>query len=599
MLALLLGRGIKRLCVTITFITGLLLFYNRPRGSNIDLLSRSNGDSSQPRSGFSLPRFLPSFKQGRDQKPIRYPVHPRLRNGLIDTNMSGRHPVADLIDRGERTWKARLERQSKTLEMAVEEYKRRYKRLPPKGFDDWWRFAKENRVVLIDEFDALFRNVEPYFALSPRLFNSRVERLSKELSFSFSITVKNGTLTLGGERARYSRAQDIRDLLEPVAQWLPDLELYASDHDKGNIILGKDQYDMALELANDESYFTEPQLKHYEDRNRNSQRNLRSACHPFSNAIMNPKPDANSSHTFLAHPLASFDYCSDPSLIKLHGSFAFDHTHESRLEPMWVHCKWAQDFSFLLPALPGFEDIIRDPLNVVPWSQRRDTRLFWRARSTGVDFHTGWNWKAAHRIRLHFHAKDKAGQVELLQEVNDVFLEDRPWKKGSHELLLRDQVSWKTRAQVCNEPPPFCENISKEVEFLQVVPQSRGQDAKYVIDIDGNGWSQRYARLLSSGSVVFKSTIFPEWNTEWLVPFYHYIPVKVDYSDIFDLMSFFTGWPDGTPGHDELAEKIAMNAVNFVRDHWRIEDMQAYMFRFLLEYARLASPDRDAASYRD
>lgn len=28
-------------------------------------------------------------------------------------------------------------RQSKTLTEAVEEYKRRYKRLPPKGFDDW------------------------------------------------------------------------------------------------------------------------------------------------------------------------------------------------------------------------------------------------------------------------------------------------------------------------------------------------------------------------------------------------------------------------------------------------------------------------------
>jgi hypothetical protein len=53
--------------------------------------------------------------------------------------------------------------------------------------------------------------------------------------------------------------------------------------------------------------------------------------------------------------------------------------------------------------------------------------------------------------------------------------------------------------------------------------QSRGQDAKFVVDIDGNGWSQRYARLLSTGSVVFKSTVFPEWNTNWLIPYYHYV----------------------------------------------------------------------------
>lgn len=28
-------------------------------------------------------------------------------------------------------------------------------------------------------------------------------------------------------------------------------------------------------------------------------------------------------------------------------------------------------------------------------------------------------------------------------------------------------------------------------------------------------------------------TIFPEWNTEWLTPWLHYIPAKVDLSDIY------------------------------------------------------------------
>lgn len=42
-------------------------------------------------------------------------------------------------------------------------------------------------------------------------------------------------------------------------------------------------------------------------------------------------------------------------------------------------------------------------------------------------------------------------------------------------------------------------------------------------------------------------------------------------------MAFFSGWPDGTPGHDDLAERIGMNGVRFVRDHWRWEDAQAYV----------------------
>jgi hypothetical protein len=30
--------------------------------------------------------------------------------------------------------------------------------------------------------------------------------------------------------------------------------------------------------------------------------------------------------------------------------------------------------------------------------------------------------------------------------------------------------------------------------------------------VDGNGWSSRFSRLLMSGSVVIKHTLFPEWH---------------------------------------------------------------------------------------
>jgi len=235
------------------------------------------------------------------------------------------------------------------------------------------------------------------------------------------------------------------------------------------------------------------------------------------------------------------NYCSNPSLITLHGSWAFNHARKSELIPMWVHCKWIQDHSFLLPALPGIHDIVRDPQNIIPWSQRQSTRLFWRARSTGIDFSPERDWRTSHRVRLHFYAKNKTGTVELLQE-NEIDGSDAgkrrdhdsKKKSGNNRLILKSYP----RAEVtekyldvglvgpliqCNGPPPLCEDIEKEIQFLEVVSKSSGQDAKFVADIDGNGWSQRYARLLSTGSVVFKSTVFPEWNTNWLIPYYHYV----------------------------------------------------------------------------
>ncbi|KIM34566.1 glycosyltransferase family 90 protein [Serendipita vermifera MAFF 305830] len=598
-----LARASRRHLLTIGLLIGLLILYK-----------------ARYRSGSEYDDILDDFEQaepsGRfnDFTPYKYPPpvrkprpqHRRISNGLVETNMEGRHPLVDLIDKAASTWKNRLASQTETFREAVKEYTRRYGRPPPKGFNHWWRFAKEKRVILIDEFDQINHNIEPYFALSPATFAARVDELANDLPFSFSIEIKDGKLTLGGERAAESRAQDIKALVEPIAQWLPDLKMYASDHDKGNIVLGQDQYDAALELASEGLYFTDEQLREYESLNRNHFSKSKTACHPYSNAILGPPPDENSTHTFLADPLASMNYCSDPSLLKLHGSWAFDHAHQTKLVPMWVHCKWIQDHSFLLPAMPGFDDIIRDPSKVVPWSQRKDNRLFWRARSTGVDFHTGWDWHAAHRIRLHFHAKNKTGEVELLQEAGpgwaatgneqhtDLFLKSYSREEVVNKYL---DVGLVGPLVQCSEPPPFCDNVTQEIEFLPVVPQSRGQDAKMQLDIDGNGWSQRYARLLSTGSVIFKSTVFPEWNTNWLVPYYHYVPIKVDYTDLFDTMAFFAGWPDGTPGHDHLAERIGMNGVKFVQDHWRWEDAQAYTFRLLLEYARLASPDREAASY--
>lgn len=48
-----------------------------------------------------------------------------------------RHPINDLIANATKQWEDKLARQSKTLEEAVREYKRRHGRKPPKGFDDW------------------------------------------------------------------------------------------------------------------------------------------------------------------------------------------------------------------------------------------------------------------------------------------------------------------------------------------------------------------------------------------------------------------------------------------------------------------------------
>lgn len=63
--------------------------------------------------------------------------HIYMDNGLVAVNPHGRHPIYDLLDRSQKAWQEKSARQSTTLQQAVKEYRRRYQRSPPKGFDLW------------------------------------------------------------------------------------------------------------------------------------------------------------------------------------------------------------------------------------------------------------------------------------------------------------------------------------------------------------------------------------------------------------------------------------------------------------------------------
>jgi len=119
--------------------------------------------------------------------------------------------------------------------------------------------------------------------------------------------------------------------------------------------------------------------------------------------------------------------------------------------------------------------------------------------------------------------------------------------------------------------------------------------------------------LMSTNSVVVKSTIFPEWYVFPSEPFFglmnsdhrytdriqpcelavearsgryslwltgnigvHYVPVKADLTDLYDVLTFFRG------GHDDLARNIAVAGKDWSKTFWRKEDMVSYQFRSAL-----------------
>lgn len=104
------------------------------------------------------------------------PTDPLTTAQLQPTRLTGsvaEHPIPQLMDDAERRFRGLLSRQSRSLRSAVKEYKRRYGRNPPKGFDAWWRFAQANKVKMIDEYDGLISDLEPYWGMTGEEFRQR------------------------------------------------------------------------------------------------------------------------------------------------------------------------------------------------------------------------------------------------------------------------------------------------------------------------------------------------------------------------------------------------------------------------------------------
>ncbi|GFZ45441.1 hypothetical protein JCM24511_03167 [Saitozyma sp. JCM 24511] len=522
-----------------------------------------------------------------------------------------RHPIEELIARGQERWEGLLANQSKTLPQAVAEYTRRYDRAPPKGFEEWWQFCKRNQVKIVDDYDQINRDIEPFLALSPELFRKRAKD-TEATAHSYKISLSpSGEATISGERASSSRGRHLRDLLAPLAELLPtEITITVSDHDLGSWLLGDDQRQAALKAARKGRYLSEASLKGFEQRNgRVAAPGLVSACPEGSSAwnrslgLQDNMADSNGTKetTFVYDPRPTFDFCTNPSLLQQHGSLSFDFARETMLRPIFQLSKFVRNPEFLTTPLEAYENATSKSAmeKYTPWEGKTENKLFWRGSSTGDSYskRKNYDWRNSHRQRLHLMAQATEGDQKVwVERGKDWELE--AWNQGKLNEKYLD-VGLAGKPHQCKQEDGTCDEMANEIHFKDRVRPEDSATFKYVLDVDGNGWSSRYHRLMLSGSAVVKTTIYPEWHSDWLTPWVHYIPSQVDYSDIYSIMSFFIGPPDGRAGgHEDLARGIAEAGRQFALEHWRWEDMQAYMFRLLLEYSRLMADDRKAASYQ-
>ncbi|KAJ9115819.1 hypothetical protein QFC22_004960 [Naganishia vaughanmartiniae] len=167
--------------------------------------------------------------------------HTYMDNGLVAVNPRGRHPIYDLLKRSQKAWKDKSARQSTTLRQAVKEYRRRYQRSPPKGFDLWWNYVQENNVQLPDEYDQINRDLEPFRGMWPAYLHS-LQPEWEEMPGTYVLEcnapekpgchlAKTTFSEAGEERVGIERALEQLGLLKDVEEYLPHLRVTFSGHD--------------------------------------------------------------------------------------------------------------------------------------------------------------------------------------------------------------------------------------------------------------------------------------------------------------------------------------------------------------------------------
>ncbi len=152
-----------------------------------------------------------------------------------------------------------------------------------------------------------------------------------------------------------------------------------------------------------------------------------------------------------------------------------------------------------------------------------------------------------------------------------------------------------------------CWYLSSEFGVGEKMPLAQQYQSKFLPDIDGNSFSGRYRSFLLSNSVPIKATLYREWHDSRLVAWKHFVPMNNRFTDYYSILAYFVGCEEdvcgegqnegSTPfslaGHDVEAEKIARAGREWAHKVLRKVDMQIYVARLLLEYARLTDDDRD------
>ncbi|GKT52536.1 beta-1,2-xylosyltransferase 1 [Colletotrichum spaethianum] len=567
------------------------------------------------------------------------------------------NPIDWLIHDARTKQEAILQKRSRTLHNAALRYRERRGRHPPPGFQEWFHHAMETDAIVVEEFfDRIYDDLRPFWALDAKTIAKQAN------AGEHVVRVRNGTAMGDGNAEDKEPWLELwTSLVSEFAKHLPDVDMPINYMQEPRILVpSKDMEKYVAKEGKTRSMPTKskattdfqslvsvdaarekPYFKGWASGDRRKYWDLvREACPSDSPARNVPAATDLSLPPTLPYlwkaPFArrgyvsnftwSMDPCVQPHLRSLHGTFVepLNVNTTKDLIPLFGGSKLRVNSDILIPGAMYLSDDpsytggnVRGPA----WPEKLN-RLVWRGIGSGGLTQSD-NWMHFHRQRL---VEMLNGTTVRGMEANDVramtfdmpplerynTLRRREKRLGEFLSGFTDVGFTHLQCGPSHDRRKECDWLAPHLSVVNATPMAEQFSSKFLPDADGYSFSGRFRAFLMSTSVPLKATVYAEWHDDRLTPWLHFVPLDNTFQDLYGVLDFFTDGDDEPQGSwgvhkvlgkkskgDDAARWIAEQGKEWAEKALRREDMRLYVWRLLLEFARLCDERRDTLGYVD
>lgn len=487
-------------------------------------------------------------------------------------------------------------------------------------------------AAFVGPFQQIMDDLRPFWGVDPKVIRSLAARMNSRSNTEVAgVHIRDGAVSSVNHLREWPRAGGFVEMIQSFVKDLPDMDIVLNRLTKPRVTVPWDDLQKLLRTEEGSRVGTEHTKNEFskhqsgllgqespkdtvvdpEWQDRSGERYMslvKEACPPKSlvrnEYLAKVVSLRRSNNTIIQNHNRSLDLCSiGPFVSDIHTMLyaPLDLRNTRRLVPIFSEGKTNVNNDILYPSTLYWDtskagNYEYDDKYDYAWEDKHDT-LFWRGTITDPPL-AEKNWKDMQRDRL---VRNLDGRLMANTNVTvigtdplhpNVYGEDGLLDFQPAKYALEHSDAKYVKGGVCGE---FCDGFAGVTDFQNVTSIAEQFHNRYVLDVDGDGISARFRALLQSRSLPIKSTVFKEWHSSRLFAWVHFVPLGIEYRELYSLLTYFVGYgnAEGNEGGEDWVNKdvyvqrhefegrlIAKRGSEWAAKVLRREDMEVSFFYF-------------------